>query len=209
MDYIGIFLSQAAVLLLMLIGMIIGDIAATSILGRLRGLVRQIIYLILFVIFLVVGNYIPSILMISNPNLYTSILLFSLWGFLSVFLSRLILYIMDTLTYTLIDLFQNRKSKNVNKNKDIQLDYKDIGSVLIYLKERFDIKTSEDILNKISKHKRGGKIIVNPDDLCSLLIGEGLSRDDILYILIKILKLSPEMAIIIHSNCSERYKIKN
>ncbi len=190
MDYLEVFLSQVIVLLLMLLGMILGDVAATSIFGRVKTTLRQIIYLLLFVIFLVIGNYLPAMLRIPNPSLYTAVLLYGLWGFLAVFISRGILHLADFI----MDVVQRLLNRNACKRRNISIEYKSMEG---FLRGKVDSDKLDGILNEITESRKRDIIYVNPRKLCHVLAKEKLTRDDILCVLVKYLKISPEHAVFI------------
>lgn len=202
MEPVIVFLNQVVVLFLMLLGMIIGDSTASSIFGRVEGNVRQFLYLLLFVFLIVSGNYIPSLIGNPSAGLLDSILLFSFWGFISVFLSRLTLFLIDLpLHHTKKIRAKKQPKTSVDIEKLIKylrhrgMEAKEIKSILHT--STCSGKKAGDIQDKISKGRLKGKIQVNPYKLSLALHQNGFNVNETLDLLIRLLGLTPEKAAMI------------
>ncbi|MEA1925358.1 MAG: hypothetical protein U9M95_05750 [Candidatus Altiarchaeota archaeon] len=187
MDWMSVFLSQVTVLFIMLGGMIVGDSAASSIFGRVQGSVKQIIYLFFFVVFLVAGNYIPSLLGLPAMGLYVALLLFGLWGFLSVFASRGLLYVM---VYAFV--FLQGVIYRSETYENISLDAKHLD---LFLQKRLKAERAENVAGELIDSRKGSKAYINPGRLSRVFDREGLTEDDVLYVLVDLSRMSPEEAV--------------
>ncbi|OYT53206.1 MAG: hypothetical protein B6U72_06580 [Candidatus Altiarchaeales archaeon ex4484_2] len=187
MDWMSVFLSQVTVLFIMLVGMLVGDAAASSIFGRVQGSVKQIIYLFFFVVFLVAGNYIPSLLGLPVMGLYVALLLFGLWGFLSVFASRGMLYVMGHAFVSLQGVIC--PSRTIEK---INLDG---GLFYSFLKKKLKADRAKNIAGELIDSRKGSRAYINPKKLSSVFDREGLTEDDVLYVLVDLARMSPEKAV--------------
>lgn len=186
----------------MLVGIMVGDVVASSMFGRIRGTIRQISYLLLFVIFLVVGNYVPAFLGIPHPSPTVSIVLFGFWGFLSVFVSRVIIYLTDVIRGQINKIAKRRRAEHVVELREVidhlspKLEMKSIKKVLMqstpYPKK---IEKTFKKLEDRGMEKMEGEIQVYPIRLSRSLMGEGLCEDEILDVLVKILGIQPEKAV--------------
>ncbi|MCK4491525.1 MAG: hypothetical protein KAU03_02800, partial [Candidatus Altiarchaeales archaeon] len=136
MDFLAVVVQQVLVLFLMLVGIMVGDVVASSMFGRIRGSIKQISYLLLFVIFLVMGNYVPAFLGIPHPSPTVSIVLFGFWGFLSVFVSRVIIYITDVIRGQI-----NRIMKHGGSEHSIEL-----RKVIDHLSPRLEMESIKKVL---------------------------------------------------------------
>jgi hypothetical protein len=193
MDPMTVFLNQVVVLLLMLAGMFIGDSASNSVFGRVKGTLRQLLYLLLFVVFLVLGNYIPSLIGIQIQTILNSILFYGFWGFLSVFLSRLILFSLDRLIHYRRNLKTKKKPQRfvdvirlVRHLRDRGLNAEEINLIL---------SASTGSGRKAGKRGSKEKTPVDPYRLSSAFQRNGFDVNETADILVKFLKLTPEKAV--------------
>ena len=185
---------------LMLIGMFIGDSVAGSIFGNIKGRVRQFLYLLLFVIFLVFGNYIPSLIGIYPLGLLNSILLFSIWGFLSVFLSRFLLFLIDLSIYFGKKLRTKKQPQAIVAIEKLIRYLQDRGMGAEGIKFILSVslgseKKAEDIQNRVKNGKLNKGIAIDPYRLSSAFRQSGFDANEILEILVKFLGLTPEKAV--------------
>ncbi|RLI89465.1 MAG: hypothetical protein DRO62_01485 [Candidatus Altiarchaeales archaeon] len=200
MDFLITFLNQVVVLFLMLIGMFVGDSVAGSIFGNIKGRVRQFLYLLLFVIFLVFGNYIPSLIGIYPLGLLNSILLFSIWGFLSVFLSRFLLFLIDLSIYFGKKLRTKKQPQAIVAIEKLIRYLQDRGMGAEGIKFILSVslgseKKAEDIQNRVKNGKLNKGIAIDPYRLSSAFRQSGFDANEILEILVKFLGLTPEKAV--------------
>ena len=200
MDLLIPFVNQVVVLFLMLMGMFIGDSVAGSIFGHVKGRFRQFLYLLLFVIFLVFGNYIPSLIGIYSLGLLNSILLFSFWGFLSVFLSRVLLFLIDLLIHLGKKLRTEKQPQTIVDMKKLIRYLQDKGIDAEGIKFILSVslgseKKAEDIQNKVKKGRLKEEIPIDPYRLSSAFRQSGFDVNEILGILVKFLGLTPEKAV--------------
>jgi len=187
-------------LFLMLIGMFVGDSVAGSIFGNIKGRVRQFLYLLLFVIFLVFGNYIPSLIGIYPLGLLNSILLFSIWGFLSVFLSRFLLFLIDLSIYFGKKLRTKKQPQTIVAIEKLIRYLQDRGMGAEGIKFILSVslgseKKAEDIQNRVKNGKLKKGIAIDPYRLSSAFRQSGFDANEILEILVKFLGLTPEKAV--------------
>ncbi len=185
---------------LMLIGMFVGDSVAGSIFGNIKGRVRQFLYLLLFVIFLVFGNYIPSLIGIYPLGLLNSILLFSIWGFLSVFLSRFLLFLIDLSIYFGKKLRTKKQPQAIVAIEKLIRYLQDRGMGAEGIKFILSVslgseKKAEDIQNRVKNGKLNKGIAIDPYRLSSAFRQSGFDANEILEILVKFLGLTPEKAV--------------
>jgi len=188
MDWVSVFLSQVTVLFIMLGGMIVGDAAASSIFGRVQGSVKQVIYLFFFVVFLVAGNYIPQLLGLPTLGLYVALLLFGLWGFLSVFASRGLLYVMGYVFVFLQGvIYRSETYENIS-----------VDAVLLesFLQKRLKAEEAKSVAGELIDSRKGSRVYINPKTLSRVFDREGLSEDDVLYVLVDLSRMSPEKAVL-------------
>ena len=188
MDWMSVFLSQVTVLFIMLGGMIVGDAAASSIFGRVQGSVKQVIYLFFFVVFLVAGNYIPQLLGLPTLGLYVALLLFGLWGFLSVFASRGLLYVMGYVFVFLQGvIYRSETYENIS-----------VDAVLLesFLQKRLKAEEAKSVAGELIDSRKGSRVYINPKTLSRVFDREGLSEDDVLYVLVDLSRMSPEKAVL-------------
>jgi len=200
MDLLITFLNQVVVLFLMLIGMFVGDSVAGSIFGNIKGRARQFLYLLLFVIFLVSGNYIPSLIGIYPLGLLNSILLFSIWGFLSVFLSRFLLFLIDILIYSVKKLGTKKQPQTIVAIEKLIRYLRDRGMDSEGIKFILSVslgseKKAEDIQSRVKKGKLKRGIAIDPYRLSSAFRQSDFDVNEILEILVKFLGLTPERAV--------------
>ncbi|OYT40753.1 MAG: hypothetical protein B6U86_03555 [Candidatus Altiarchaeales archaeon ex4484_43] len=200
MDFLITFLNQVVVLFLMLIGMFVGDSVAGSIFGNIKGRVRQFLYLLLFVIFLVFGNYIPSLIGIYPLGLLNSILLFSIWGFLSVFLSRFLLFLIDLSIYFGKKLRTKKQPQAIVAIEKLIRYLQDRGMGAEGIKFILSVslgseKKAEDIQNRVKNGKLNKGIAIDPYRLSSAFRQSDFDANEILEILVKFLGLTPEKAV--------------
>lgn len=202
MDFLAVVVQQVLVLFLMLVGIMVGDVVASSMFGRIRGSIKQISYLLLFVVFLVMGNYVPAFLGIPHPSPTVSIVLFGFWGFLSVFVSRVIIYLTDVIRGQINKIMKHGGAEHVVELREVidhlspRLEMESIKKVL--MQSTPYPKKIEKIFKKVEDKgmERGeGEIQVYPTRLSRSLMGEGLGEDEILDVLIKILGIQPEKAV--------------
>ena len=187
MDWLGVFLSQVTVLFFMLLGMLVGESAASSIFGAIEGRLRQFIYLMLFVVFLVGVNYLPPLIGIPNPGLYPAILLFGLLGFLSVFISRGLINLMDYFFIFLVGLiYGSEKYRGVGVADNLFSSY---------LSSRLGLKKMRHVMDEVSLSRDGGKVFFHPKKLRRVMLREGLGDEDFLYVLVDLAGLCPEKAV--------------
>jgi len=187
-------------LFLMLIGMFVGDSVAGSIFGNIKGRVRQFLYLLLFVIFLVFGNYIPSLIGIYPLGLLNSILLFSIWGFLSVFLSRFLLFLIDLSIYFGKKLRTKKQPQAIVAIEKLIRYLQDRGMGAEGIKFILSVslgseKKAEDIQNRVKNGKLNKGIAIDPYRLSSAFRQSDFDANEILEILVKFLGLTPEKAV--------------
>ena len=185
---------------LMLIGMFVGDSVAGSIFGNIKGRVRQFLYLLLFVIFLVFGNYIPSLIGIYPLGLLNSILLFSIWGFLSVFLSRFLLFLIDLSIYFGKKLRTKKQPQAIVAIEKLIRYLQDRGMGAEGIKFILSVslgseKKAEDIQNRVKNGKLNKGIAIDPYRLSSAFRQSDFDANEILEILVKFLGLTPEKAV--------------
>ncbi len=194
------FLNQVVVLLLMLMGMFIGDSVAGSIFGRVKGSLRQFLYLLLFVIFLVSGNYIPYLLGIQPLGLLNSILLFSFWGFLSVFLSRFLLFLIDLLIHFVRKIRTKKQPQTIVDITRLIGYLQDRGTDAERIKFILSIslgsgKNAADVQKKAEKDNLKKKIPMDPYRLSLAFHKSGFNIDEISDILVNFLGITPENAV--------------
>jgi hypothetical protein len=163
-----------------------------------KGGFSQMIYMMFFLPIFVVGGYVYTLLNIPQTSLASTALFFGLWGFFTVFVSRLIINVMNkALGIKLI-----MPKKNLVNGKDL----------MRYLKEKkmpdHEIRTilmkSCDSKRKAEKLFEGGPewVSVDADPLCYELSKRSFSAHDVMDILKNILRLTPEEAALVWKNSS-------
>jgi hypothetical protein len=204
MDQLIPFANEVIVFFLMLMGMFIGDSLAVSIFGHVRGSLRQFLYILLFVILIVLGNYIPYLLGIHPLGLLNAILLFTFWGFLSVFVSRLLIFSIDLSTKTVKKLRTKKKpqtivdvAKLIGYLQHKGMDSERIGFILSV--SLGSGKRAEQVQRKAGKGKSGKKIPMDPYKLSMAFHEIGFNASEILYVLVKFFRITPEKAVRIWS----------
>ncbi len=198
---IYIFTSQVLVLLFMLLGMLLGEQIAGWMFGKLKGGIRFVIYFLLFVIFLVAMNYVPHLLGIPILGLLNSIMLFFLLGFSSVFLSRGILHVADSI----FDLTRKKSPEEVNINVKGLIRYlsekgitrEDVKDILLNTFE-FSGKKADELIN--GKIRKKYNSILNTEKFTKYLIEKRIDDEIIIGVFIKFAKMSPEKAIMVWTN---------
>ncbi|MBN2014084.1 MAG: hypothetical protein JW778_02790 [Candidatus Altiarchaeota archaeon] len=199
MDQLALFVDQVIILLLMLTGMLVGESATSSLFGYVRGKTKQLLYLLFFVVFIVFGNYLPSLMGLPNLSFLDSIILFSVWGFLSVFFSRTLIFLLDHSTSFLRGLNKGGKNKiTVDAQNLIRhlrqkgLNWKEINSILSDLTG--SSKKAESLQKKAENGRLNKKIPINPHELTVAVHGIGFTAEEITDLLVRAFSLTPEQA---------------
>lgn len=197
-DLVNAVIGSVFVMILMMTGSGIGEEVASFVFGKVKGGFSQIVYLMFFLPLFVVGGYVYTLLNIPQTSLTSTAIFFGLWGFLTVFVSR---FLINMLNKALGIKFIMPKKSLVN-GKDL----------VKYLKEKkmpeHEIRTvlmkSCDSKRKAEKLFEGGSewVSIDPDPLCYELSKRGFSAHDVMEILKDIIRLTPEEAAIVWKNSS-------
>ena len=185
------------VLFFLMIGSGIGEEVASFFFGRIKGRLTQIIYLLLFMPLFVLGSYVYVYLQIPQ-KLLSMALFFGLWGVFTVFISRFVIY----LGGKVLDIrLPKSKKSHINGRELIK-----------YLKEK---KLEDNEIRKIlarsceSERKaqklfEGGSewVKIDPEALCYELSKRDFNVHEVMDILRKILKMTPEEAAGVWKNAS-------
>lgn len=199
MDQITLFINQVIVLFLMLMGMFVGESVTSSLFGHIRGKLRRLLYLLFFVVFIVFGNYLPHLMRLPELGFMESILLFSVWGFLTVFFSRSLIAMLDSLRGLYRRLNRKKKQKImvdagliIDCLQEKGFNRMDINSILSTLTH--SEKKAASLQKKAEKGRLRKKIQVNPQGLTAAVHQRGLTAEEIVELLVRIFRITPEQA---------------
>lgn len=190
-----------AVLLVMMIGSGVGEQVAGFFFGRVEGGLSQILYMLFFLPLFVVGGYVYTLLHIPQTSLLSTALFFGLWGFFTVFVSRLIINQLNKIFG--IRLPKSDKREINGKELIKRLKAKDLGEHEI----RKILRKCCESDRKADRIFEGGTewVRIDPNVLVYELSKKNFSVHEVLDILRSVLKMSPEEAAIVWKNSSVKH----